>query len=77
MLKVFVDGKFVNITDEEIEYGAYAAVTMMGESIKRVRELHKAIEVGTQYGDNFGDLGCPVCNELYPCPTIKALDGEQ
>lgn len=47
------------------------------QAIQRVRELHKAIEVGTQYGDNFGDLGCPVCNELYPCPTIKALDGEQ
>ena len=44
-------------------------------AIKRVRELHKPVEIGTDYGDNYGDLGCPICNELYPCLTIKALDG--
>lgn len=47
------------------------------EAIERVRELHKPIEIGVDYGDNYGALGCPICNELYPCATIKALDGEQ
>ena len=51
-------------------------IRYLDESIQRVRELHKPVEVGIDYGDNYGDLGCPVCNELYPCSTIKALDGE-
>lgn len=35
-------------------------------AVKRVRELHtKVITL------------CTICEELYPCPTIRALDGEQ
>jgi hypothetical protein len=42
----------------------------MSEAIQRVRELHQ---------DNvLLDLPkCIHCDEPYPCPTIKALDGEQ
>ena len=37
------------------------------EAIERVRDLHY------EYPDT-GD--CAGCNHIYPCPTIKALDGE-
>ena len=43
------------------------------EAIQRVRELHKRWEYKS------GELSdiCQHCHdELYPCPTIKALDGE-
>ena len=46
------------------------------DKIERVRELHKPVEIGGYYGDNYGDLGCPVCNELHPCKTIQALEGK-
>ena len=51
-------------------------IATLNTQIARVRELHNPIEVGVDYGDNYGDLGCPSCNKLYPCPTIQALDGE-
>jgi len=38
-------------------------------AVKRVRELHKL------YSPE-GVLFCDYCFESYPCPTIKALDGE-
>ena len=48
----------------------------MQDAIRRVRKLHKS-EDGNfcdhcEYGDVFGYDLVP-----YPCPTIKALDGEQ
>jgi hypothetical protein len=39
MMKMFVDGDWVNVTEQEIEYGAYAKLIMMDDTIKRVREL--------------------------------------
>ena len=39
MMKMFVDGDWVNLTEQDIEYGAYAKLTMMDDTIKRVREL--------------------------------------
>lgn len=52
------------------------------EAIKRVRELHKPIELLTDYGKK---QVCQECHEVagdrnrafYPCYTIKALDGDQ
>ena len=38
--------------------------------IDRVRELHKPFNWE-------GLIFCDACDKLYPCPTIKALDGEQ
>jgi hypothetical protein len=38
-MKVFTDGDWVTLSDQEIEYGAYAKLTMMDDKIKRVREL--------------------------------------
>ena len=76
-MKVFTDGDWVTLSDQEIEYGAYAKLTMMDEKIKRVRELHKPFgennewcdhcEIGQNSGYEWAD---------YPCPTIKALDGD-
>jgi len=40
-------------------------------SIQRVRELHAREEDAESYEI------CDYCCMLYPCPTIKALDGEQ
>jgi len=47
------------------------------EAIKRVRDIHKPVEY-------HGQVFCAVCSYdgipeslAYPCPTIKALDGEQ
>jgi len=41
------------------------------EAIGRVRELHKRIAVGLP---RF--LRCNVCDEEWPCPTLRAIDGE-
>lgn len=40
----------------------------MQSTIERVRELHK---------HNPDWDSCDGCLDVYPCPTIKALDGEQ
>jgi len=40
------------------------------EAIERVRELHAREEDAESYEI------CDYCCMLYPCPTIKALDGE-
>ena len=65
------------ITFEHID-----AVKELADKIKRVRELHKPIELMTDYGKK---QICQECYEVavdrnrafYPCYTIKALDGEQ
>ena len=44
-------------------------------AIQRVRELHKSIPCCAGYEDTCG-LICEECRDDYPCPTIKALDGE-
>ena len=46
--------------------------TKLQQAIQRVRELHKQNGIKcNSCGDDRGDYA------LYPCPTIKALDGEQ
>ena len=56
------------------------------QAIERVRELHKPIDETNENG--FVNTVCSGCydedastgekfHDLYPCPTIKALDGEQ
>ncbi len=41
------------------------------DAINRVRELHKPYIYGNADGSS-----CSACDNEYPCPTIKALDGE-
>jgi hypothetical protein len=60
-------------------------ISDQAEAIKRVRELHKEIDGNTsvcgdpdccgEYIENY--MVCGHCDQDYPCPTIKALDGEQ
>lgn len=48
----------------------------LSAAIQRVRELHQSIFepiMESQIGAHW----CTGCDEPYPCPTIKALDGEQ
>jgi hypothetical protein len=44
-------------------------------TIQRVRELHRYLPCNC--GDGICTGFCEVCDDEYPCPTIKALDGEQ
>jgi hypothetical protein len=65
-------------TDNSLEY-ALEEINSLKASIQRVRELHKPKEL---YNPVKGWQICSSCfNDLepylYPCPTIKALDGEQ
>jgi NAD-dependent dihydropyrimidine dehydrogenase PreA subunit len=49
------------------------SIISMAEAIERVRELHKS---GKAYLDD--QPMCIHCRTVeFPCPTIKALDGEQ
>ena len=67
------------ITFEHID-----AVKELADKIKRVRALHKPVNIGS---DGFPEwLICEGCSHKdldgdqlvnYPCDTIKALDGEQ
>ena len=43
------------------------------QAIKRVRELHKAYD---HEGFTISKR-CLECDNDYPCPTIKALDGDK
>jgi hypothetical protein len=61
-------------TDNSLEY-ALEEINFLKASIQRVRELH----VPKEYENT-----CKTCDKTdmgvtvpYPCPTIKALDGEQ
>jgi len=65
--------------DQELFDGMARTIADQQEAIERVRELHKEFA-----GNIPGDLElCDVCHDAngvpmyYPCPTIKALDGEQ
>ncbi|NBW22914.1 MAG: hypothetical protein EBR82_84715 [Caulobacteraceae bacterium] len=47
---------------------------MAKQAIARVRDLHKPEKCDP---DCCTDIVCAGCQYNYPCPTIKALDGEQ
>lgn len=52
---------------------AVAIVKDMYSTVDRVRELHGEIA----YSETTLRTICKECHTTYPCPTIKALDGEQ
>lgn len=46
------------------------------QAVQRVREMHSVIPVKVNF-DEFTTDYCDFCGDLeYPCPTIRALDGE-
>lgn len=56
---------------------AWQALQRVLEAIARVRELHKPDENG-RYCIECDPESCGCAGFVYyPCPTIKALDGEQ
>jgi len=69
-----------------IEQDEYIDLLMKNKAIQRVRKLHSPTTV---HDNSCGDpeccgsgaggewIECEECFEDYPCPTIKALDGEQ
>lgn len=63
------------LEDAKSDYQVELAARQMFESaVMRVRELHKPYEPPV----NSGKVICQHCPMFfYPCPTIKALDGEQ
>ena len=69
--------KLWNDEDTVVVTEAGVLLRKASEAIKRVRELHKPSQVG--YETKTVCLACEVqCEPVdYPCPTIKALDGEQ
>ena len=44
-------------------------------TIQRVRELHTPYRI--MLGHVPTDTNCDGCRRVYPCPTIRALDGER
>ena len=63
-----------------MSYYTEAYVERQLDAIQRVRELHLSVLVVDYHKDEV----CQECSVLslplvvpYPCPTIKALDGEQ
>jgi hypothetical protein len=57
--------------DQELFDGMAVTISDLTDAIERVRELHAREEDAESYEI------CDYCCMLYPCPTIKALDGEQ
>lgn len=50
----------------------------LAAQVKRVRELHYPVAVSAGDPDNDDDLttACAFCAVVYPCITVRALDGE-
>ena len=65
------------MTDED--YLAYVLLKDAQESIQRVRNLHELFEYPKWESDWCGHCSSPDDDlwVVYPCETIKALDGEQ
>lgn len=46
------------------------------QALQRVRELHQYEVIGVHEG--YGEeIWCPTCKHHWPCPTIKALEGDE
>jgi hypothetical protein len=63
---------YIGSLETEVQYQRNMTKQLTAQ-IQRVRELHPPQDAG----DPEGFLWCVPCREMYPCPTIKVLDGEQ
>jgi septal ring factor EnvC (AmiA/AmiB activator) len=63
---------YIGSLETEVQYQKNMDKQLTAQ-IQRVRELHPPQDAG----DPEGFLWCVPCREMYPCPTIKVLDGEQ
>lgn len=74
---------FKEMTKEELVKALSDSVVTVGQwmdAVQRVRELHYSFDYPTTtvIGSGFLIIPnlCHHCGNSYPCPTIKALDGE-
>jgi len=58
-----------------VKYDWQARALMAEAAIRRVGELH--IPYSIMMGLIPTDTNCEGCNRVYPCPTMRALDGER
>jgi len=48
----------------------YATAIAALEAIGKVRELHQSVPI-------LGGAMCDTCQDIWPCPTVRAIDGEE
>ena len=69
-------GKYLGLIDKSTN--DLATPRDMAKAIQRVRELHKLeVHSGNNYCEHCRQGIDTVESVVYPCPTIKVLDGEQ
>ena len=65
------------IDDLAVHDSGYGAIS---EALRAVVELHKpeqgVIESWFKWLNGTKIIGCRLCEELYPCPTIQAIEKE-
>lgn len=62
--------------DEYRDGTTIVKLTAAEQALQRVRELHQYEVIGVHEG--YGEeLWCPTCEHDLPCPTIKALEGDE
>lgn len=67
--------QFIARAPEDIAALVAEVERLMGQ-FTAVRDLHKPVPVGKPEA-HWGGCICPTCGLLYPCPTIRALGGEE
>ena len=65
--------EFIEDWQDRTQQARAMSMTDNEAAVARVRELHRpyAIRIGLIQGDT----NCEACNRVYPCPTIRILEG--
>ena len=62
--------KIGNPVDEGYQYGDI----VFNKALRAVVELHRPVH--NAYDTDYSWWGCLMCEEVYPCPTIQAIEKE-
>ena len=79
-MRFFTGSEMAKIFNIKPNQTIVASIGTIAERVERVRELHKPQEVwmGNYECVECSPSSCGCCSYVeYPCPTIKALDGDQ
>ena len=57
-----------------IDYHNYRQYTPSIRALRAVVELHRPVH--NAYDTDYSWWGCLMCEEVYPCPTIQAIEKE-